>query len=150
MNHVFKGRAILPKTQSGEAIVSIRGFNAFASYFNSLNEESAGGICADAGNLEMFGKDMKGKIICLPKTTGSTSAGAIWLRLSTLGLAPKALLFAFSIDSLAAGGLIVADIWSRNRICTIDQLGVEFLAAVQDGDWLQLKEDGSVRITQRS
>ena len=90
---------------------------------------------------------MKGKIICLPKTSGSTSAGAVWLKLSYLGLAPKALLFADSIDSLAAGGLIVADIWSTHCICTIDQLGEDFLNTVQDGDWLEVSEDGTVKIT---
>ncbi len=147
MKNIYQGRVILPDSLSGEAIVSRRGFNTFASYFYSLEEDATSAICADAGNLEMFGKDMEGKIICLPKTKGSTSAGAVWMRLSFLGLAPKALLFAHSIDSLAAGGLIAADHWTHNRICTIDRLGEGFLNAVQDGDWLEVREDGTVKIT---
>jgi len=142
----FPGRAILPANLSGEALVSRKGFNAYASFYNSLHEDAKLADCADIGNAELFGKNMMDKIICLPKTTGSTSAGAVWQRVANLGLAPKAMLFAHTIDSMAAGGLLVADIWANHRICTVDQLGNEFLLAVQDGDWLEVHEDGIVNI----
>jgi predicted aconitase with swiveling domain len=146
MGKTFTGRAILPANLSGEALVSRRGFNAYASFYNSLHDDAISAECADSGNSELFGRNMMGKIICLPKTSGSTSAGAVWQRVANLGVAPKALLFAHAIDSLAAGGLIVADIWTRHRICTVDQLGEDFLLAVQDGDWLEVREDGTVKI----
>ena len=50
------------------------------------------------------------------------------------------------IDSLAAGGLIVADVWVGKRIYTVDQLGDEFLESVKDGDWIVIREDGKVTI----
>jgi predicted aconitase with swiveling domain len=146
MSKTFTGRAILPANLSGEALVSRRGFNAYASFYNSLHEDAKSAECADRGNTELFGRNMMGKIVCLPKTSGSTSAGAVWQRVASLGVAPKAMLFARSIDSLAAGGLIVADIWTHYRICTVDQLGEDFLLAVQDGDWLEVYEDGTVKI----
>ena len=146
MGKTFTGRAVLPANLSGEALLSRRGFNAYASFYNSLHDDTISAECADSGNTELFGKNMLGKIICLPKTSGSTSAGAVWQRVASLGVAPKALLFAHAIDSLAAGGLIVADIWTRHRICTVDQLGEDFLLAVQDGDWLEVREDGTVKI----
>lgn len=146
MGKTFTGRAILPAKLRGEALVSRRGFNAYASFYNSLLDGAISAECADGGNPELFGKNMLGKIICLPKTSGSTSAGAVWQRVASLGVAPKALLFAHAIDSLAAGGLIVADIWFHHRICTVDQLGEDFLHVVKDGDWLEVFEDGTVKI----
>ena len=63
-----------------------------------------------------------------------------------MGIAPKAMLFSQQIDSLAAGGLIVADVWVGKRIYTVDQLGDEFLATVKDSDWITIHADGTVTI----
>jgi predicted aconitase with swiveling domain len=142
----FTGRAILPANLSGKALVSRNGFNAYASFNNSLHDGAISAECVDSGNTDLFGKNMTDRLICLPKTVGSTSAGAVWHRVAKLGVAPKAMLFAHSIDSLAASGLLVADIWAKYRICTIDRLGDQFLQAVQDSDWLEVYEDGTVKI----
>jgi hypothetical protein len=56
------------------------------------------------------------------------------------------MLFSEQIDSLAAGGLIVADLWVGRRICTVDQLGEDFLQSVEDGDRIVVREDGTVTI----
>ena len=146
MINTFTGRAILPANLSGKALVSRKGFNAYASFYNSLHDGAISAESVDSGNPDLFGKNMADRIICLPKTVGSTSAGAVWNRVSQLGIAPKAMLFAHAIDSLAAGGLLVADIWAQHRICTIDQLGEKFLQAVRDDDWLEVYEDGTVKI----
>jgi predicted aconitase with swiveling domain len=64
-----------------------------------------------------------------------------------MGIAPKAVLFSEQIDSLAAGGLIVADVWTNKRIITIDQLGDEFLEFVQNGDRIGIEPDGTVSVS---
>jgi hypothetical protein len=56
------------------------------------------------------------------------------------------LLFSKHIDSLAASGIILADIWLEKRIVTIDQLTDEFLQAVQEGQWIEIQEDGTVTL----
>jgi len=89
---------------------------------------------------------MAGKIVCFPKTIGSTSAGAVWQRAATLGVAPIGVLFSESIDSLAAAGLIVADLWVNKRIVAVDRLGEGFLDAVRDGSQIEIKEDGVVEV----
>jgi hypothetical protein len=105
----------------GEALVSRVGFNAYASFYDSIHEQVDEARCADGSNRDLFGKTLTDKIICLPKTTGSTSAGAV-----------------------AAGGLVVTDLWAGIRIVTVDQLGDEFLVAVHDGDPIEVREDGTV------
>lgn len=146
MSKSFKGRAILPGNLEGEALVTHVGFNTYASFYTSIHAQAEAALCADSGNEELYGKNLTGKIICLPNTVGSTSAGAVWQRIAHLGVAPKAMLFARQIDSLAAGGLIVADVWAGSRIVTIDQLGDGFLEGVKEGDWLTVREDGTVAI----
>lgn len=142
----FKGRSILAGKTEGEAIVSQFGFNAYASFFNNLHDQVETSYCADSNNQDTYGKVLTNKILCLPQTTGSTSAGAVWQRIASLGIGPKAILFSNSIDSLAAGGLIVADRWAGKRIITVDKLGEEFLYSVKDGDRVVISEDGSVTI----
>jgi predicted aconitase with swiveling domain len=142
----FKGRAILPDNLVGEALVTQQGFNTYASFSISMHNQSERALCSDSSNMELYGKDLTDKIICLPKTIGSTSSGAVWLRVARLGLAPKAMLFSEPIDSLAAAGLIVTDEWAGIRICTVDQLGEEFLQTVKDGDRIVIREDGTIKI----
>ncbi len=142
----FKGRAIIPAAVSGEARVTHVGFNAYASFYTSIHSRVETALCADSGNRELYGKDLTDRILCLPKTIGSTSAGAVWQRLARLGVAPKAVLFSQKIDSLAAGGLIVADLWAGRRICAVDQLGDGFLEAVEHGDRIVVLEDGTVSV----
>jgi predicted aconitase with swiveling domain len=143
----FKGRAILPGNLEGEALVTHKGFNAYASFYTSIHTQVETAQCADSDNQELYGKNLTDKIICLPKTTGSTSAGAVWQRVARMGIAPKAMLFSQQIDSLAAGGLLVADVWAGKRIVAVDQLGDEFLESVKDGDRIAIREDGTVTIT---
>jgi len=149
MNRVFNGRAVLPGEVGGEALVSRGGFNAYASFFDSIHEQVDEARCADGSNSDLYGKILTDKIICLPNTTGSTSAGAVWQRIARLGVAPKAMLFSQRIDSLAAGGLVVTDLWAGIRIVTVDQLGDEFLEAVHDGDLIEVREDGTVQFASR-
>jgi predicted aconitase with swiveling domain len=146
VSRTFKGRAILPGNTEGEALVTHAGFNSYASFFTSIHSQVESAQCADSGNQELYGKNLTGKIVCLPQTTGSTSAGAVWQRITRMGIAPKAMLFSQQIDSLAAGGLIVADVWAGERIYVIDQLGDEFLESIQEGDRLVIREDGTVTV----
>jgi predicted aconitase with swiveling domain len=146
VSKTFKGRPILAADLAGEALVTRVGFNAYASFYKSIHGQVGAALCADSGNQELYGKQLTDRIICLPATVGSTSAGAVWQHIAKLGIAPKALLFSQQIDPLAVGGLIVADLWAGKRICTLDRLGNEFLHSVQDGDWLVIRRDGTVSI----
>ena len=144
MSRTFKGRAVLPRDVEGEAVVTHAGFNTLSSFYKSILTRPEIAICSDQDNKELFGKSLTGKILCLPKSIGSTTAGATLEYIAYLGIAPKAMLFSQHIDSLGAAGLVLADVWVGERICTIDQLGDEFLEYVKDGDRIVAREDGSV------
>ena len=55
------------------------------------------------------------------------------------------MLFANHIDSLAAAGAVLADVWVDGvTMPVIDGLGDEFLAYVKDGMKISVKSDGTV------
>jgi len=146
MEKSFKGRPILPAEIEGEAIVTHTGFNTLACYYKSILTDASRAICGDQDNPEIYGRDLTDKIICLPKSIGSTSAGATWDRIAKLGIAPRAMLFSQHIDSLSAAGLALVEVWGDRRICAVDQLGDEFLNYVKTGQRIRIKADGTVAV----
>jgi len=140
----FKGRVVMAGHLSGEAVVSHGGFNTLASFQKDMILRKKIMKCSDQNNTDIFGKVLSGKILCLPKTIGSTTGGLVLQTVASVGAAPAALLFSEEIDSLAAAGVILADVWNGNRIVTIDNLGAEFLAYVQQGQKLDIFDDGRV------
>jgi predicted aconitase with swiveling domain len=140
----FKGRVIMAGSLSGEAVVSRKGFNTLASFQKDAMSGKKIMKCSDQNNTDIFGKILTGKIICLPKTLGSTTGGMILQTVASMGSAPAAILFSEAIDSLAAAGVVLADVWNGNRIVAIDNLGTEFLACVQQGQKVDIFEDGRV------
>ena len=143
----FKGRPILSGDLEGPAMVSHIGLNTLSTYkavmFGGVTDKA---ICSDGDNKDLYGKDITNAILCLPQTIGSTTGGFVLMGVAKLGLAPKAMLFANHVDSLAIGGLLMADIWMDKRIIAIDLLGDEFLDAVNTGDPVSIHEDGTVEI----
>ncbi len=146
MTRSFKGRVIVPGRVRGEAVVSRRGFNILASLQRDLMAGKAAAACSDQNNPEIFGRTITGKVLCLPRTIGSTTGGMVLQAAAALGKAPAALLFSEPIDSLAAGGVILAKVWNGTDIVTVDSLGEEFLAAVEQGQGIVVEEDGTVII----
>ncbi len=147
MAQTFKGRPVIPGELEGEALVSKQPFNTTASYFENMfggNTETA--PCTDANNEELFKKELKGAIICTPQTVGSTMGAGAIMGMNLLGVGFKAMLFSSHIDSIAAGGLIMDDIWNDKKVITIDLLGDEFMEAVKNGDKIKISEDGTIEV----
>ncbi len=143
---IFKGRPVLPGNVIGEAVVTHEGLNILASFQKSVLMKAKKVVCSDQNNRDLYKKVLTDKIICLPKTIGSTTGGMILLTVAKMGLSPKAMLFSERIDSLAAAGVILANVWVDNKIVTVDQLGEEFLNYVKNGQIIEIKEDGTVII----
>jgi predicted aconitase with swiveling domain len=143
----FHGRPILSGKLEGKATVSRIGFNTFTTYKSvMIGGARDKAVCTDGDNKDLYNKDITGAILCLPQTIGSTTGGFVLMGVAKLGLGPKAMLFANHVDSLAIGGLLMADIWMDHRIIAIDLLGQDFLDAVNTGDPVKVREDGTVEI----
>jgi predicted aconitase with swiveling domain len=117
-----------------------------ASFQQSIILKSKKAVCADQNNPDLFKKVMTGTILCLPVTIGSTTGGLALETAVQMGIAPLAMLFSDHIDSLAAAGVILADVWVGKRIIVVDQLGKEFLSSVEQGQKIEVFEDGRVEL----
>jgi predicted aconitase with swiveling domain len=143
----FRGRTVLAGELTGTATVSMQPFNTSGSYFeNMFAGRTEGAPCTDASNVELFQKDLSGMILCTPTTVGSTMGGMTLMGMKAIGVGPKALLFSKPIDTLAAAGVLMADIWKDQRIVTIDMLGDEFLETVRMDDPIAIYMDGTVEV----
>ncbi len=143
----FKGRPLLPGDLKGEALVSRQAFNTTASYLeNMFAGRTDSAPCTDVSNKECYKKELSGAIICTTQTVGSTMGAGAIMGMNELGVGAKAFLFAWHIDSIAAGGLLMDDIWNDRRVITVDLLGDEFLEAVNTGDPIAIHADGTVEV----
>lgn len=150
----FKGRVVSAGTCTAEALVSHKGFNTLASFQGALQFGDLPIIgnkykqteCDDQNNEELFGKPMLNKALCIPQTIGSTTGGMILFCAKALGKCPSCILFSEHIDSLAAAGAVLCDVWTDSPMPVVDCLGQEFLDYVKTGMTIEVGEDGVVTV----
>jgi len=145
----FKGRVVTPGCTTAPALVSHGGLNTLASFQNALQFGDKQAKCGDQNNPDLYGKPMVGTALCLPQTIGSTTGGLVLYCAAAMGRQPACMLFSKPIDSLAAAGAILADVWVDGvSMPVVDSLGEEFLDYVKDGMTVTVKEDGVVEIAE--
>lgn len=144
MARTFRGRAVVPGNTTADALVSRQGFNTLASFQKALMFKDKKAKCSDQNNPDIYEKPMHGAALCLPQTIGSTTGGMVLYCAAALGQQPACMLFSKPIDSLAAAGAILADVWTDVSMPVVDTLGDEFLAYVQTGAKITVQEDGTV------
>ena len=143
----FQGRVITPGEVTAEAVVTTQGFNTLASFQMALQFGDKDVKCGDQNNEELHGKPLIGKALCLPQTIGSTTGGLVLYCACAMKKNPACMLFANPIDSLAAAGAVLADVWVDGvSMPVVDSLGDEFLNYVKDGMTITIKDNGIVEV----
>ena len=79
-------------------------------------------------------------------TIGSTTGGMVLFTVCSSGKQPACMLFSKEIDSLAASGAILGDVWTDAKMPVVDMLGDEFLDYVKTGMTVTVKDDGVVEV----
>ena len=144
---VFQGRVITPGNVTAEAVVTKEGFNTLASFQNALQFGDKEVKCGDQNNKDLHGKSLLNKALCLPQTIGSTTGGLVLYCACAMKKNPACMLFSNPIDSLAAAGAVLADVWVDGvTMPVVDSLGEEFLNYVKDGMKITIKENGVVEV----
>jgi len=143
----FKGRVVAGGTVTATALVSHGGLNTLASFQGALQFGDKTAKCGDQNNPDLYGKCMAGAALCLPQTIGSTTGGLVLYCACAMHRQPACMLFSKPIDSLAAAGAVLADVWVDDvTMPVIDSLGDEFLEYVKDGMTVTVLEDGTVNV----
>ena len=144
---VFQGRVIAAGEATAEAVVTHGGLNTLASFQKALQFGDKIATCGDQSNPDLYGKQMAGKALCLPMTIGSTTGGLVLYCACSMHRQPACMLFSKPIDSLAAAGAVLADVWLEDvKMPVIDSLGDEFLEYVKDGMTVTVKDGGVVEV----
>ena len=144
---IFKGRVVAEGSLTVEALVSHGGLNTLASFQKALQFGDKKATCGDQNNPDLYGKQMLGKALCLPRTIGSTTGGLVLYCACAMKRQPACMLFSEPIDSLAAAGAVLSDVWLEGKpLPVIDCLGEEFLDYVKDGMKITIKPDGTVEV----
>ena len=143
----FQGRVVTPVEVSAPALVSHGGLNTLASFQNALQFGDKAAKCGDQHNPDLYGKPMVGTALCHPQPIGSTTGGLVLYCAAAMGRQPACMLFSKPIDSLAAAGAILADVWVDNvTMPVVDSLGDEFLDYVKDGMNITVKDGGIIEV----
>ena len=142
----FKGRVVAAGDLTAEALVSHGGLNTLASFQKALQFGDKKATCGDQNNPDLYGKQMLGKALCLPQTIGSTTGGMVLYTACSVGKQPACMLFSMPIDSLAASGAILGDVWTDAKMPVVDMLGEEFLDYVKTGMTVTVGNDGVVTV----
>ncbi len=144
----FQGRVVSPGEVSAQAVVTRGGLNTLASFQKALQFGDKKATCGDQNNPDLYGKQMAGKALCLPQTIGSTTGGLVLYCACAMKRQPACMLFSEPIDSLAAAGAVLADVWLEDvSMPVIDSLGEDFLNYVKDDMTITVKEGGVVEVS---
>lgn len=143
----FQGRVVAPGVVTAKALVSHNGLNTLASFQKALQFGDKTATCGDQNNKDLYNKKMAGTALCLPRTIGSTTGGLVLYCAASMNRTPACMLFSEPIDSLAAAGAILADVWLDDvSMPVVDSLGDDFLNYVKDGMTITIKDDGVVEV----
>lgn len=143
----FQGRVVAKGKVTAPALVSHQGLNTLASFQKALQFGDKDATCGDQDNKDLFGKKMAGKALCLPRTIGSTTGGLVIYCACSLKRQQACMLFSEPIDSLAAAGAILSDVWLDDvSMPVIDSLGEEFLSYVKDDMEIIVEDGGLVKV----
>ena len=144
----FQGRVVSPGEVSAQAVVTHGGLNTLASFQKALQFGDKKATCGDQNNPDLYGKQMAGKAPCLSQPCGSAQGGLAICCACARRRQPVCMLFSEPIDSLAAAGAVLADVWLEDvSMPVIDSLGEDFLNYVKDDMTITVKEGGVVEVS---
>ena len=147
MKRTFQGRVVAQGKVTAPALVSHGGLNTLASFQKALQFGDKRATCGDQNNPDLYGKQMLGTALCLPRTIGSTTGGLVLYCACSMQRRPACMLFSEPIDSLAAAGAILSDVWlDGEAMPVVDSLGEEFLSYVKDGMQITVDVSGLVTV----
>lgn len=141
MERILTGRALVPGSAKGEALVSSEALSLW------------GGLCPRTGEIidrrhELSGVIAAGRVFVFPRGKGSSTSSATLLESIRTGAAPAAIIN-LKVDPILALGSIVADELYHQAVPIVVLADKDFFS-IERGDYVTIEPDGTVRITTKS
>jgi predicted aconitase with swiveling domain len=137
MDSIIQGQPIVPGEAMGKALVSNEPLSFWGGY-----DQRTGEIIDRRHPLS--GQIAAGTVLAIPFTRGSSTTTAILLEAVRAGTAPAAIL-TVGLEDFFALASIVADEMYGKPIPVVSLTEADF-ASLQNGQWLQVRTDGTVLI----
>lgn len=141
MERVIQGRPLVAGDAEGALLVSGEPLSFWGGY------DYATGEIIDRRH-PLSGQIAAGRVLALPFTRGSSTTTAVLLEAVRCGTAPAAILLATPDPFLALGSIVSDEMYGRP--VTVVALEPTDFATLRTGDWVQIKPDGAVRVTEGS
>jgi len=134
---VIKGRGAYPGIAEGEALLCMDSVPGWGVAFDTRT-----GAIDEPGN-SLYGQSVKGKVLILNGSRGSTAFATQFHRIRVAGVGPIALVIP-RIDSRTGVVCVVS------RVPAVTDLESDIFSVVQNGDWLRVDGDaGSILIARK-
>ncbi len=140
MERTLIGKPVVAGSAEGTAIVSKQPI----SFWGGVNPRT--GEITDRRH-ERSGATVTGKVFVFPQGKGSSTASAILMESIRAGTAPAAIIN-LKVDPILALGAIVADELYHKTV-PIVVLSREDFDAIQEGDYLIVESDGTIKARTR-
>jgi len=145
---VLKGTGLTRGVAEGEALVTKQPVNMLATYMQGFMLNKPSSVIGDARH-ELFGKDIKGKILIFPYASGSLACGACLLEAIKQGVAPKALV-GIEMETAIVEGAIFSDVFLNLPLPIVQGLDKNPLEIIRTGDQVKVDANtGVVEVTRK-
>ena len=142
----FKGRAITGGSASGPALKTGQAINFTGAMCKPANLFPGRKAEMRDDHHELFGKNIKGKVLLFPSAVGSTHTGLVILDLVSLHQGPVAMVVQ-QADSLLVSGIVLSEVWYGPSIPLVECADPALFDAISDGARVEVDaEAGVVRI----
>ncbi len=141
MERVIRGRPLVAGEAEGEALVTGESLSFWGGY-----DQRTGEIIDRRHPLS--GRIAAGRVLVIPASRGSSTTTAVLLEAVRLGKAPAAMV-TNSVDHFFSLASIVADEMYRKPI-PIVVLADEDFASLRDGQWIQIRRDGALIVSENA
>jgi predicted aconitase with swiveling domain len=134
---VLRARVLAAGAAAGEALVLRQALSLWGGM------DPVSGRLVDAHHPQV-GALLGGRILVLPSARGSSSSSSVLAEAVRRGTAPAALLLGEPDLILAIGAAVAEELYGVS--VPVLHVDAAQLAALPDGAWLQIAEDGTIRV----
>ncbi|MEQ9395721.1 aconitase X swivel domain-containing protein [Haliea sp.] len=139
----FKARRVTGGCANGPALKTSQAINFTGAMCKPANLVPGRKAEIRDNHHELFGKNVKGKVLLFPSAVGSTHTGLVILDLVSRGQGPVAMIVQ-QADSLLVSGIVLSEVWYGPGIPLLECDDPALFDAVSDGEMVEVDGDAEI------
>ena len=140
MGKTLKGRGLSGGIVEGEVLVTKQPFSISAAFTIPLLGKGSRRCKVSDRTHELYGQDVKDKILIFPIPIGTTTLGFVLLETIVRKMGPKAIICE-KAEPLMSSGALIAEIFFDLKFPIIDQISFDELQKIENGTIIKVNGD---------